>query len=102
MSQTTKDKMIAGLITVLVSLVAGGGGSFAVNKTLTDDLADAKKSIAVMEAERSGMQKTLDKLDKAISDLGVKVDKGNDYIRDEVVKSINELKVDVATLKVRR
>lgn len=102
MSQATKDKMIAGLITVLVSLVAGGGGSFAINKTLADDLSEAKKSIAVMEAERTSMQKTLDNVDKSISELSLKVEKGNDYIRDEVVKAITDLKVDVATLKVRR
>lgn len=95
MAPATKDKLINGIVTAAVALVTAGGGSFVVNSELVSRLQAAETRIEFFE---KNSEKVMEKLDG----IELKIEKGNDYIRDAVMPDITALKVDVATLKARR
>lgn len=95
MAPATKDKFINGIVTAAVALVTAGGGSFVVNSELIERLQAAETRI-------ENIQRDGDRVMAKLDEIQLKIEKGNEYIRDSVMPDITALKVDVATLKARR
>jgi len=95
MAPATKDKITQVIIAAALSLLAGGGGSAIVNHEIISRVTAAETRIEIIERDGDRVMAKLD-------EIQLKIEKGNDYLRDSVMPDITALKVDVATLKARR
>lgn len=105
-SQAPRDKWIVYLLATALSALAGGGSGFMVDSqqqaSLRHEVSKLSEAKSLLELRVQNLETFGNKQSQQLVTIEGKIEKGNEYIRDEVVKILSQMQADIAVLKARR
>lgn len=105
-STPNRDKWIVYLITALLSTFVGGGSGFIVDNqqqsALRSEVSKLTEAKSLLELRVHNLETFGNKQSQQLEVIEGKIEKGNEYIRDDVVKILSQMQADIAVLKARR
>lgn len=93
------EKWVNLLITALLSVLLGGGSGMIIE---SEQQAALRTRVAELSIEVNMLKNEGSKQSGQLEEIDRKVEEGNKYLRDEVVKALSDMKADIAVLKARR
>jgi len=93
------EKWVNLLVAALLSALLGGGSGMLIE---SEQQAALRTKVAELSIEVNMLKTVGSEQSQQLKEIDRKVEEGNKYLRDEVVKALSDMKADIAVLKARR
>lgn len=93
------EKWITIAVATVLSVVFGGGSGLLIE---TEQQSQLRTQVAKLTVQVETLQGAGSKQSEQLDEIADKIEEGNKYLRDEIVRALSEMQADIAVLKARR